>query len=193
VIGTLPLGAFAERHALGSEANQHITLQLAAPLDLEPCDPGFNELRFDQLPWKPVHRAKKLGHFGAIGVSVELHGLPVLQQLSQAHERDFIGHGHCLYLVVRDVEHRGPELFGEVPDLAAHILSEAGVQIAERLVHEEDFRVDRNGSCQGHPLLLATAQQGGRTVRLLVELHHVQGLLDPCSDFSTRDLLGSLP
>ena len=123
---------------------------------------------------------------------VEFHGLAVLQQLAETHQRDSIGHGHRFDLVVGDVQHRGAELLGKFTDLAADFFSETRVEIAERLVHQQHPRIDRDGTSQCHPLLLPATQERGRSIRLLVKLHHAECFSYPAVDFTAGNFLRAL-
>ena len=80
-----------------------------------------------------------------------------MQHFAFAHDRDPVGQGHRFDLIVGDVEHRDAEFSREVFDFVAHFLAQPGVEIAERLVHEQHFRLDGEGARQGDPLLLAAA------------------------------------
>ena len=72
-----------------------------------------------------------------------------------AHDAYPVGHHERLFLVVRDVERRSPELAVEAADLE-HLLAQLPVQRAQWLVHQEHCRLDDHRPCQRDALLLAT-------------------------------------
>ena len=56
------------------------------------------------------------------------------------------------------VDERDAELALELPQLELEVLAELGVEGAERLVEQQDLRVEHQGPGQGDALLLATGQ-----------------------------------
>ena len=75
---------------------------------------------------------------------------------SAAHDRDPVPHRHRLGLVVRDIDRRHPEVPLDARDLGAHLDAELGVEVRERLVHEERLRVADDRAAHGDALSLAT-------------------------------------
>ena len=73
-------------------------------------------------------------------------------------DRDPVRHRHRLGLVVRHVEERRAELAMELGDLGAHVHAQLGVEVAERLVHQEDARPPHHGAGERHALLLAARE-----------------------------------
>ena len=55
---------------------------------------------------------------------------------------------------MRDVDRRDAELLLDAPDLGAQRHAQLGVEVRERLVEEEDARLDGHGARQGNALLL---------------------------------------
>ena len=140
--------------------------------------------RFDDLTVEPIYRAEKLGDIGAVGLVIDFHGRAHLQKFAGLHERDLVGDGHGFDLVVGDIEHRGAELFGQLADLAAHLFAQAGVEIAQRLVHQEQARIHGDGARQGDALLLPAAEQSRRAVGLFFQLNQPERFFDPVGDFA---------
>ena len=86
------------------------------------------------------------------------------------HHRDQVGRRHRLGLVVGDVD-RGVAVFVVQPaDLETHLLAQIGVEVGERLVEQQRFRLDDQRARQRHALLLAARQFAGIALRQRFEL-----------------------
>ena len=72
-----------------------------------------------------------------------------------AHHRDAVPHEDRFLLVVRDVEGGDREIAQQLLQLQARAFPQLGVEIADRLVHQEEARVAHDAAPDGHPLLLA--------------------------------------
>ena len=68
-------------------------------------------------------------------------GEPYCCSTPRSHHRDPVGEAHRLDLVVGDVDHGLLELVLQVLELGAHESAEGGVEIAQGLVQEKDFRL----------------------------------------------------
>ena len=103
-----------------------------------------------------VHRrsADEAGHEEVRGPVVESLRLVDLLEDALAHHRDAVAHRHRLDLVVGDVERRGLELLLQLRDVRPHLDAQLGVQVRERLVHEEHLRVAHDRAAHGHALPL---------------------------------------
>ena len=88
----------------------------------------------DGLPMKPADEEVD-------GAVVELLGRRDLLQLAGAHDRDAVAHRHRLDLVVRDVDRRDVEVALQARDLGARLHAQLGVEVRERLVHQERLRM----------------------------------------------------
>src|SRR4029077_1953135 len=71
-------------------------------------------------------------------------------------------------------------------DFRAHLFPEPCVEIAQRLIHQQQLRIDRQCPRQSHPLLLAAAQQPGRPFLEVVKLHQMESMPYPFSGFVLR-------
>ena len=78
-----------------------------------------------------------------------------LLQAAVAHHRDAVAHRHRLGLVVRDVEGRGAELLVQPRDVGAHLHAQLGVEVRQRLVHQERGGLAHDRAAQRDPLALA--------------------------------------
>ena len=111
------------------------------------------------LPMKPATNR-------LIGVVVELLRRADLLEQALAHDRDPAAHRHRLDLVVGDVDDRRAEALVEAGDLGAGLDAQLGVEVGERLVHEEDGRLADDGPAERDALALAA----GELLRLAVEV-----------------------
>src|SRR3546814_1776261 len=74
------------------------------------------------------------------------------------HEDDAVGDRHRFFLVVSYIDGRLADLALEFSELVAHSDPQAGVQIAERLIEQNELGLGDDGAGERHALLLATAQ-----------------------------------
>ena len=90
-----------------------------------------------------VHRraADEPGDEEVGGAVVELLRGGDLLQLALAHHRDPLPEGHRLDLIVRDVDRRHADLLVDQADLGPHLRAQLGVEVRERLVHQERLRL----------------------------------------------------
>ena len=84
------------------------------------------------------------------------------------------------------VEDRRAELPADVDDLELQRLAELPVEGAERLVHEQQPRLEDDGPGEGDPLLLAARQLARIAVAEVVELDERQRVGDPALDLGPR-------
>jgi hypothetical protein len=104
-----------------------------------------------------VHRrrADGAGHEQVARPLVQLlRGADLLDDAG-AHDRDPVAEGHGLGLVVGDVDGGGAELVLEPGHGRPHLHPQLGVQVGERLVHEEGLGAADDGPAHGHALALA--------------------------------------
>ena len=79
---------------------------------------------------------------------VELVRGRVLLEHAEVHDGDLVGHAHRLDLVVGHVDHRLADLVLDPLELGAHVRAEGGVEVRERLVEQEDRRLDDHASAE---------------------------------------------
>jgi hypothetical protein len=103
-----------------------------------------------------------------------------VERRAELHEGAAIEHGdargqrHRLVLVVGDVDRRDAELAVEPAQLHAHLRSQAGVEIGQRLVEEQGARLQHERAGQRHALLLAAGELAGAPRLQPLEAHHAQ-------------------
>src|SRR5262245_57965848 len=76
------------------------------------------------------------------------------------HHRNLIRDGERFRLIVRHVNERDAALLLNAFEIEQHVLSQLGIEVAERLIQEKDIGGDGDGSRYGYPLLLPAAQFG---------------------------------
>jgi hypothetical protein len=96
-----------------------------------------------------------------------------------AHDHDPVRQLERLLLVVRHVDGRDPELTLDLADLLAQGDADLRVERGERLVEEEDLRLDRERACERDALLLATRQLVRVPAAAILEVDEAQQLGDP--------------
>ena len=115
---------------------------------------------------------------GARGVA--LHEAPVVD------DRDAVRHGQRLALVVGDVDRGHAELLVQVPQLDLHVVAQLLVERRQRLVHQQDPRLEDDGPGERHPLLLAAGELVDAPLGEPVELHGRERALDPLAHVALR-------
>jgi len=80
---------------------------------------------------------------------------------SRLHDTNPVAKRKCLAYVVSHQERRGPQVPLEPREFAAHFRARDRIERAERFVHQQNWRIDRECSCQAHALPLATGEFTG--------------------------------
>jgi len=93
-----------------------------------------------------------------------------------------IGNLEGLVLVVGHKDGGEADPFVEFPEPAAEVFAHLGIQRAERLVEQEHFGLDGEGSRKGDPLALAAGELRGKALFEPVELDGREEFLDPGAD-----------
>ena len=106
-----------------------------------------------------------------------------------AHDDDAVTERHGLRLVVGDVDECGVDAGAELDDLSAHLVTELGVEVGQRLVHQQDLRIADDGAADGDALALAAGQGLRLAVEVFRDAENFGGLADLLVDLLLRDLL----
>ena len=110
---------------------------------------------------EPVHRADKRRHEQGRRAGVDLLRRVHLLEHTGIHHRDAVGDRHRLFLVVGH-EHGGDaDAALDGRQLGAHVDAQLRVKVGERLVQQQDARLEHQRSGQRDALLL-TARKLGR-------------------------------
>ena len=91
------------------------------------------------------------------------------------------------------VDGGGPQPAGQLRDLGAGLHAQLGVQVGQRLVHEEHLRVPDDRAAHGHALPLAAGEGLGLAVQELLEVEEPGRLLHTSAALvrgDARDLQG---
>ena len=100
--------------------------------------------------------------------------------------RDPIGHRERLGLVVGDVDHGHAEPLMQLPDLELHLLAQLLVQGTQRLVHEDQLRLEDQRAGDRDALLLAPGELRRAPGSEAAELHHAERAVDPLGNVGRR-------
>ena len=84
--------------------------------------------------------------------------MPDLLDPAVVHHRNLVGDLHRFLLIVRDEHRRDMHLVVEPPEPRAQLGPHARVERAERLVEQENLRLDGQGSSECHPLPLSAGE-----------------------------------
>ncbi len=90
---------------------------------------------------------------------------------------------HGLGLIVGDIDGRGAQAVVEAADFALQLAAEAGFQVRERLVEEEEFGLADQGPAQGNALPLSAGELPRAAVEQVVDAQHGGGGGDAALDF----------
>ena len=112
------------------------------------------------LPFSPDQIAlpHKLGHERVGRMGEDLLGRADLLDLPLAHDHNPIRHSQGLRLIVGHVEDGASHLPVQAADLPAHLDFQGGIQVGQRLIHQEKGRLVGQRPGDGHPLLLASGE-----------------------------------
>ena len=99
------------------------------------------------------------------GLAVEHLRAVALLEHAGAHDGDPVAHRHRLGLVVRDVQRGDADAALNPTDLGAHLHAKLGVEVGQRLVHQEDAGLADDGAAHRDALTLATREQSGLLIQ----------------------------
>ena len=99
--------------------------------------------------------AHKVRHETTVGVFVHVVGRAHLQQAAFAHDRDAVGHGHGLVLVVGHHDAGDADFFDDVDQFDLGFFAQFFVQRAQRFIQHQQLRALDQTARQRHALLLA--------------------------------------
>ena len=129
-----------------------------------------------------VHVADELGDEAGLGLLVDLARRRHLHDPAVVHDRDAVGHGHGLLLVVGDDHEGHAELVLDVHQLELGLLAQLLVEGAERLVEKQHLRLLGERAGERHALALAAGELARIAPGELLELDEAQHLADAGRD-----------
>ena len=135
-----------------------------------------------------VHRrgADEAGHEDVRRAIVQLGRSTDLLQDAELDDGDAVAHRQSLGLIVGHVQGGDTQLTLQGSDLSTGLHTELGVEVRQRLIHEEDLRLTHDGAAHGHTLTLTTGQSLRLTIEVLGQVEDLGGLLDALADLVLR-------
>src|SRR6266545_603192 len=168
----------ADLDRLGTDEHEHALSPrpAACRLDLE-RRPAVLDAAVDDGALEPIHRPDELGDERGRGRAVHLRGRAHLLDPAAVHHCDVVGDGERLLLVVRHVQRRDPELELDAPDLLAQLDPHLGVERGQRLVEQEQTRLDRESPRKRDALLHSAGQLMRIAIAGVAEADELEQLL----------------
>ena len=96
--------------------------------------------------------------YSVAGSSKTCSGRADLLEAAGPHDRDAVGEGERLALVVGDEDGAEPQTGVQLVELGPHLVAQPGVEVAQRLVEEHDVGAGDEAPGERDALLLAAAQ-----------------------------------
>src|SRR6187431_2539204 len=131
--------------------------------------------------------ADEAGDEHVVRTLVQVTGRADLLEESVLEHRDAVAHRQRLGLVVRDVDGRDAEAALQRCDLGTRLDAELGVEVRQRLVHEEHLRLTHDRTTHGDALTLATGECLRLAGEVLLEVEELGGLEDAGSTLFLAD------
>src|SRR6266545_6941013 len=94
---------------------------------------------------------------------VELLGGRHLEHPAVAYHGDAVRERERFFLIVRDVHGRDSQVLLQLADLGAHLDPDLRIEVRQRLVQEQDVRIQHEGAGERNALLLAAGELAGIT------------------------------
>ena len=153
----------------------------------EPCelDVAAGDLGLDE-----VHRgrADERRHEQVDRELEEVLRRVALLQHAVAHDRHAVSERHRLDLIVRDVDGRRLEPVAQARELGAHLHAQLGVEVRERLVHQEGARLAHHRAPHRDALPLAARERRRLALEQRIEAEDVRDVVDAALDLDLRRL-----
>src|SRR5438105_2890828 len=149
----------------------------------------------ERLGRDEVHRrrADEARHEEVARARVQLLRRSRLLEHSLVHHDDAVAHRHRLDLVVGDVDRRRAEPLLELEDLRARRHAQLGVEVRERLVHQERLGLAHDRAAERHALALPARELLRLTLQELVEVEDLRRFAHPPVDLLPRHVLVAKP
>lgn len=138
----------------------------------------------NKLPREQIAASDKCGNECVARLIVNLAWRADLHDRTVVHDGDAIRQRQSFGLVMGDVDSRYADFLLQPAQFTAHLFAQQGVEIAQRLVEQEQARLAHESARQRQPLLLATAQLRRRTLGQCREPHGFQCPHHPLLDVS---------
>ena len=129
---------------------------------IAPASPPAGDPHGQQID---ARAADEAGHVDMGGIAVDVGRGGDLQQPAAEHDGDPVGHAQRLLLVMRYIQRGDPGAPVQLDDLGAHVHAQAGVEVGQRLVHQEGLRVAHQGAAERHTLALPARHLAGLAIQ----------------------------
>ena len=131
-----------------------------------------------------IHRrlADKSGYEHVRRLEIQFIGRSHLLDISVLHHHDPVRQRHGFRLVVGHVDGRGSGLLVNLGNLAPHSHALFRVQVAQRLVHQENADFPDQRPSDGDALPLAAGKRPGQPIQVVRQTQDFRGLLHPLLD-----------
>lgn len=106
-----------------------------------------------------------------------------------AHHDNAIPQSHSLGLVMGDINKRRIDPLTQLDQFSTHRITQFGVQIGKRFIHQQNLRLTDNSTTNGCALPLATGESLGLSVQVSGDIGNFGGVPYCSVNFS----LGSFP
>ena len=104
------------------------------------------------------------------------------------HDDDAGTHGHGFRLVVGNIDEGGVQALVQLADFNTHLDTELGVEVGQRFVHQEDFRITDDGTAEGNALALAAGEGLRFSLEQVGDVEDLGSLGHAALDFVFREL-----
>ena len=128
-----------------------------------------------------LRAAHEFGDPQILRVLVDVVRRSELEDVAVEHDRHPVRHRQRLGLVVGDVDERRAEVSVELGELRAHVDAKSGVEVRQRLVHQECGGVAHHRPPQGDPLALAAGELPGLAFQQMLDLEGPGRVPDRCA------------
>jgi hypothetical protein len=149
---------------------------------------GSTAAPLDYLALDPVVAAHEVGDEQGARLAVELLRRSLLLDHAVVEQQDPVRHCHRLVLVVRDDERGQAHLQDQLAQPRARLLAQLGVEVGERLVHQDDGRVVDQCARDRDPLLLPAGELVRQARAEVPEAEIGKRGLDPLACLGALDL-----
>ena len=198
------LALFGKQNLLGTYAGRDLLHVAAVPIkgELSAGLGGQRDIHVVGLDGKAVARAHQLGieevhlrHADEAG-DEDVRGMVEdllrrgdLLDNAVLHDHDTVAESHGLGLVVSNIDERALDLVAQLDELGTHLVTQLGVQVGQRLVHQEDLRITHDGAADSDTLALAARKRLGLAVEVLGDTQDLGSGANLAVDLVFGDLL----
>ncbi len=109
---------------------------------------------------------------------IELHGRADLLDAPAVEHHHLVGQGHGLDLIMGHVDHRGLQFLVQARKLQAHLNTQRGIEVGQRLIEEKHLGVAHDGAADGDALALAAGQLPRLAFEQRLQLQGARGRFD---------------